>query len=176
MKFRIVIPTHYYGMLLSCFNVCTDIGDLLVRLWLAKIFLDSAVTKITDWGSTVVLFKYVYSVPVMSPTAAAYLGTFAEFFLPIMLLIGLGGRFLVFLFFIYNLFCAISFHYLWTPAGAAGLASHTDWALLLLMLMLHGCGRISLDYVIHQRWGYLLKVGKTFHIDFSKKKTTADKT
>ena len=165
MKHHIVISSRLLGRLLKLFDLLKDAGDLIVRFWLAKIFLASALTKITDWGATIVLFKYVYSVPFISPVAAAYIGTFAEFFLPIVLILGLGGRFFVFVFFIYNIFCMISFHFLWTPSGAAGLADHINWGLLLMMLMLHSCGRFSLDYLIHKRWGYLMIPGDTTHIE-----------
>jgi putative oxidoreductase len=165
MKHQLIVSAKIYGKFLTIFDVLKDFGDLAVRLWVAKIFLDSALTKIGDWGATIVLFKYVYAVPIMSPTFAAYLGTGAEFILPILLVLGLGGRLSIFVFFMYNLFCMISFHYLWTPAGAAGLADHIDWALLIMMLMFHGCGRISLDHLIHKRWGHLLKPGKTTHFE-----------
>jgi putative oxidoreductase len=165
MKHHLIISAQLYGKFLKIFDVLKDFGDLAARLWIAKIFLDAAMTKISDWGATIVLFKYVYSVPLMSPILAAYLGTAAEFILPILLILGLGGRLSIFAFFLYNLFCMVSFQFLWTPEGNAGLNDHIIWGLLLLMLMLHGSGRISLDYLIHKRWGYLLKKGKTTHFE-----------
>lgn len=165
MKHHIVISSQLLGKLLKIFDLLKDVGDLIVRFWLAKIFLLSALTKITDWGATIVLFKYVYTVPLISPVTAAYIGTFAEFFLPIVLILGLGGRLFVFIFFIYNIVCVLSFHFLWTPSGAAGLADHINWGLLLMMLMLHGCGRFSLDFLIHKHWGYFMIPGEKNHTD-----------
>lgn len=165
MKHHIIVSARLFGRFLWLLNILKDVGDLIVRLWIAKIFLASAMTKIGDWGSTIVLFKYVYTVPFISPVVAAYLGTFAEFFLPVMLILGLGGRLFVFIFFSYNVFCVLSFHFLWTPSGAAGLADHINWGLLIMMLMLHGCGRISLDHFIHKRWGHLLLPGERTHIE-----------
>lgn len=165
MKHHIVVSIRVFHLFLRTLNVAKDFGDLAVRLWVAKIFLDSAMTKIGDWGSTIVLFKYVYTVPFMSPVIAAYMGTAAEFFLPIMLVLGLGGRFFVFIFFVYNIFCMASFHFLWTPSGAAGLADHVNWGLLIMMIMLHGSGRISLDYLIHLRWGHLFRIGRSNYIE-----------
>ena len=92
----------------------------------------------------------------LSPNTAAILGTGAEFVLPILFILGLGGRITVFAFFIYNIICVISFHFLWTPAGSAGLADHVNWGLLLMMVMLYGSGRLSLDHLIHKKWGYLI--------------------
>jgi putative oxidoreductase len=160
MKHHIVIPARILGFLLSTLNDLQDIGALIVRFWVAKIFLASALSKVTDWGATIVLFKYEYAVPILSPSVAAYIGTFAEFFLPIMLILGLGGRLFVFAFFVYNIICVVSFNFLWTPSGAAGLSDHINWGLLLMLLMLNGCGRISIDYLIHKKWGYLLHIGK----------------
>lgn len=141
---------------LKLLNHLKDVGDLLARLWVAKIFLMSGLSKIQDWGATYVLFKYDYAVPLLSPMTAAYLGTAAEFALPILLILGLGGRFFIFVFFIYNIICVVSFHFLWTPSGAAGLADHVNWGLLLMLLMFHGSGRFSLDHILHKKYGHLI--------------------
>jgi putative oxidoreductase len=131
-------------------------GDLLVRLWVAKIFFLSGLNKIQAWQSTVMLFTNEYHVPLLSPTLAAYIGTGFELVLPVLLVLGLGGRFFIFLFFIYNIMCMISFHFLWTPAGQMGLNDHINWGLLLMLLMFHGSGKISLDHLIHKVWGHHL--------------------
>lgn len=131
-------------------------GDLLARLWIAKIFFLSGLTKIQNWQTTLMLFKDEYHVPLMSHSVAAYLGTGFELILPIFLVLGLGGRFFIFIFFIYNIMCMISFHFLWTPAGQVGLDDHINWGLLLMLLMFHGSGKISLDYLIHKKWGHHL--------------------
>jgi putative oxidoreductase len=165
MKHHLVIPTKMLAVFYRVLNFCKSIGDLVVRFWIAKIFIQSAMSKINDWDATIVLFKYVYTVPLLSPSVAAYLGTFAEFFLPIMLVLGLGGRLFIFMFFVYNVVCMISFNFLWTPAGASGLADHVNWGLLIMMVMLHGSGKISLDYLIHKRWGHLIRSGKYLHVE-----------
>lgn len=160
MRHHIVVSARALGVLYDILNKLKDVGDLVVRLWIAKIFFSSALTKITDWGATMVLFKYTYHVPLISPVVAAYLGTFTEFFLPVMLVLGLGGRFFIFIFFMYNIVCVASFGFLWTPDGAAGLAAHINWGLLLMLLMLHGSGRLSVDHWVHKRWGHLLRRGR----------------
>lgn len=160
MQHHIIISSKVVRPVLRLLDALKDVGSLIVRLWVAKIFLMSALTKITSWGSTIVLFKYTYQVPFMSPVLAAYLGTFAEFFLPVVLVLGFGGRFFVFLFFIYNIVCVLSFHFLWTPSGAAGLADHINWGLLLMMLMFYGSGRISLDHLLHKKYGHFLILKK----------------
>ncbi|MSP52812.1 MAG: DoxX family protein [Gammaproteobacteria bacterium] len=137
-----------------------DLGVLVVRFWVARIFFLSAMDKISSWDVTLVLFKYDYNVPIISFVTAAYIGTGFELLLPIFLVLGLGGRLMIFLFFIYNIICVISFHFLWTPAGSAGFDDHVDWGLLLLLLFLYGSGRYSLDYLIHKKYGYFLKINQ----------------
>jgi putative oxidoreductase len=143
--------------LFKSLDILAPVGDLLARLWIAKIFFLSGLTKIASWQTTVMLFTNAYHVPLLPPVAAAYLGTGFELILPVFLVLGLGGRFLIFVFFLYNVMCVISFHFLWTPAGQAGLDDHVNWGLLLMLLMFHGEGKISLDYLIHRIWGHHLK-------------------
>lgn len=142
---------------IHAFDYLTPFADLLARIWVAQIFFMSGLLKLQSWTSTQMLFAHVYDVPFLSPHVAAVLGTSAELILPIFLVLGLGGRFLILLFFIYNIFCAISYPFLWTVNGAAGLADHVNWALLLMLLMCYGSGKLSLDYWIHKRHGHLLK-------------------
>jgi putative oxidoreductase len=157
---HIIIPARIIRPILVALDNLKSFGDLIVRFWVAKIFILSGISKVTSWITTIVLFKYSYHVPLMSPVVAAYMGTAAEFILPVLLILGLGGRLAIFCFFIYNLVCMASFHFLWTPAGVTGLDDHVNWGLLLMLLMLHGSGKYSLDYLIHKRWGYLFQLGK----------------
>lgn len=158
-------PVHIYfsakiiAPLIKIFNALRDLADLAVRFWVAKVFLVSAMSKTVDWGATIVLFKYDYSVPFMSATTAAYVGTAAEFILPVLLILGLGGRLAIFCFFVYNIICVISFHFLWTPVGITGLNDHINWGMLLMLLMFYGSGRLSLDYLLRKRYGHLLNLG-----------------
>lgn len=156
MRIAIEISARILRPFFRTLNLSKDLGDLLARIWVAQVFFTSALSKVTDWNTTLVLFKYVYSTPFISPVVAAYLGTTAEFILPVILVLGLGGRLFVLLFFIYNIICVLSYHFLWTPVGSAGLDDHILWGLLLMMLMLHGMGRVSLDYFIHRKFGFLI--------------------
>lgn len=157
---HIVIPARIIRPVLVTLDYFKSFADLVVRLWVANVFLQSALSKVTSWTSTIVLFKYSYSVPFMSPVAAAYIGTAAEFILPVLLVLGLGGRISIFCFFVYNVVCVVSFHFLFTPAGQTGLNDHINWGMLLMLLMFHGSGKFSLDYLIHKRWGHLFLLGK----------------
>lgn len=148
---------------IRAFDFLSPFGDLLARIWIAQIFFMSGLLKVQAWQSTKMLFAHVYQVPLLPPGFAAILGTAAELILPILLVIGFGGRFVILLFFLYNAVCAISYPFLWTSAGAAGLSQHMNWGLLLMLLMFHGSGKISLDYWIRQYHGHhLINSGKGF--------------
>jgi putative oxidoreductase len=138
----------------------TPVFDLLARLWVSYIFFLAGQSKLLSWESTVLLFTHEYHVPLLPPYPAAVLGTAAEIILPILLMLGLGGRLCIFMFFVYNLIAMISYPFLWTPDGQTGLYQHICWGLLLGLLMCHGPGKLSLDYLIRKRHGHHLKNNK----------------
>jgi len=122
--------------------------DLGVRLWVANVFWRSGLASVHDWETTLDLFKYEYSVPLLSPHAAAVLGTGVELIFPALLAIGLAGRLSAGVLFVYNIMAVVSY-----PAlNEVGLKDHTYWGILLLVSLLHGPGRISIDYLIRRKW------------------------
>ena len=135
----------------------TPVADLLARIWVAQIFFRAGLVKLQAWQSTLLLFQHEYQVPLLSPHLAAILGTAGELVLPVLLVLGLGGRLMVFIFFVYNAVAAISYPFLWTPDGAQGLAQHISWGCLLMLLMCHGSGKLSLDYLLRKKFGHLLE-------------------
>jgi len=145
--------------ILVMFDFLTPLGDLVARIWVARIFFLAGIAKTMSWGSTVMLFTHEYEVPFLSPDVAAFLGTGAELLLPVLLVLGLGGRLTIFAFFIYNAIAVISYPFLLTADGAAGLYQHINWGLLLMLLMFHGPGKLSLDYWLKKRYGHLTKRG-----------------
>ena len=68
-------------------------AQLAARWYVASVFFASGRTKLRDWDTTLALFTDEYHVPLLSPTVAAWLGTGGELVLPVLLLIGLFGRF-----------------------------------------------------------------------------------
>lgn len=138
------------------FDYLTPVADLAARLWVGATFFHSGYLKLQSWESTKVLFSEEYCVPLLNPTVAAVLGTAAELILPILLIIGLGGRFIIFLFFILNVTAVVSYPHLWTEEGQLGLDQHIAWGLLLALLMTHGSGKLSLDYLLRKRYGKFL--------------------
>jgi putative oxidoreductase len=116
---------------------------LAARLYLANVFFASGQTKLRDWSATLALFSDYYQVPLLPPTLAAYMGTAGELALPVLLVLGFAGRFAGIGLFVVNLMAAVSL-----PAedlSPAGLAQHTLWGVLALMLVLWGAGRWSVD-------------------------------
>ncbi len=125
-------------------DTLTPACDLLIRLWVAKVFFMSGLTKIQSFDSTILLFQYEYSVPLLSPTLAAYLGTAAELTLPVLVALGLAGRLSALALFLFNIVAVVSY-----PAlNDAGLQQHQVWGIMLLVTICHGPGKLSLDHLI----------------------------
>jgi putative oxidoreductase len=122
-------------------------AQLLARLYVAKVFFMSGLTKLNDWDTTLALFTDEYHVPLLDPTVAAYLGTAAEIGLPVLLALGLAGRFAAAGLFIFNAVAVVSL----TDIAPAALQQHVFWGSLIAFLLLWGPGRWSLDRVIAPR-------------------------
>jgi len=133
-------------------NFLAPLGDLFIRFWIAKVFFLAGLTKITTWDSTIFLFQYEYFVPVLSPTVAAVMATATELTLPVLILLGLGGRLPAFILFIFNIVAVISYPFLLTEGGQIGLNDHFYWGVLLMVIMFHGYGKVSLDALIQWLW------------------------
>lgn len=130
------------------------IADMGLKLWVANVFFKSGLTKIESFDTTLMLFEDEYAVPLLSPVFAAYLGTIAELILPIMLVIGLGGRLVPLGLFLFNIVAAISY----PDLSSAGIQDHIIWGLMLLVLIANGSGWLSVDNIIKNKW--LNGVGK----------------
>jgi putative oxidoreductase len=131
-------------------NFAAPVIDLLVRFWVAKVFWMSGLSKIQSIDSTLLLFQYEYHVPLLPPAVAAYSSMFCELTFSVLLLLGLAGRFSAFVLFFVNFVAVISY-----PAlMEAGLQQHYFWGLLLLVLIFHGPGKLSLDHFIARWFGF----------------------
>jgi len=122
--------------------------DLGVRLVVGVAFFQSGMTKVLSWDTTLALFENEYSVPLLPPEVAAYAGTFTELFFPVLLVLGLGGRFAAGVLFVFNIIAVISY----ADLSEAGIMQHQYWGLLLLVTLLHGPGRLSIDHFIRRRF------------------------
>ena len=119
----------------------SPLGVLALRLWVANVFWKSGLTKIQSWDSTVLLFTYEYQVPLLSAQLAAMLGTATELAIPPLLALGLFGRGAAGILFIFNIVAVISYPGL----NDAGMRDHQVWGLMLLIPLLQGPGKLSLD-------------------------------
>jgi putative oxidoreductase len=122
----------------------TPVLDLGIRIMISLVFFQSGLTKIASWSTTLALFHSEYSVPFLPPTLAAYLGTGAELGFPVLLVLGLGTRGAAFGLFAFNIIAVLSYPGL----GDVGLRDHQYWGLFLLVILMHGPGKLSLDYLL----------------------------
>ena len=116
-------------------------AQLAARGYVASVFFASGLTKLRDWDTTLALFTDEYHVPLLSPTVAAWLGTGGELVLPVLLVLGLFGRFAALGLSVVNGVAVLSLMDIPDPA----LLGHVFWGSLLLALLLWGPGRWSLD-------------------------------
>jgi putative oxidoreductase len=121
---------------------------VLFRLYMAKIFFLAGLTKIKSWDTTLMLFEYEYEVPVIPFDIAAYLSTFAELFFPVLLVLGLAGRFSAGALFVLNIVAAISY----PDISPGGVNDHYFWGTMLGILVFYGPGKLSIDAWIQKRF------------------------
>lgn len=122
-------------------NALQPAAQLLARLYVAQVFFQSGLTKIRDFDTTIALFMDEYHVPLLNPTVAAYMGTAAELCLPVLLVLGLGGRFAAAGLFILNAVAVLSL----MDVAPAAFQQHMFWGSLLAALLLWGPGKWSVD-------------------------------
>lgn len=129
-------------------NYCAPIGDLILRCYVAYAFWQSGYVKSLDMHVTVQLFHHEYCVPILHPTFAAYLCAFIELVFPILLILGLAGRFRALVLFVLNIVAAVSY----PNISDMGLQWHIAWGVMLLVVMLRGPGKLSLDHWLKHRY------------------------
>ena len=122
---------------------------LAARLYVAQAFFLSGLTKLRDWDTTLALFADEYQVPLLPVPVAAFAGTAAELVLPVLLALGLGGRFAAAGLSVVNVVAVISL----AEIAPVALQQHQFWGSLLLALVLWGPGRWSMDALLHKRLG-----------------------
>jgi putative oxidoreductase len=115
-----------------------------LRLAMATVFWNSAMTKLASWDTAIALFTDEYSLPILPPELAAYIAVSIELTTPVLLVLGLATR----------------------PAAAVMLGmtiiievfvypqawpTHIQWAAMLLVLLARGPGKLSIDWLIRRR-------------------------
>ena len=135
-----------WQLLTRTLNATQPMAALVARAYVAQAFFLSGLTKIRDWETTVLLFTHEYSVPLLSPSLAAAMGTAGELVLPVLLLAGLAGRFAALGLSVVNVVAIISL----SEIAPAALQQHITWGVLLGALAIYGVGRWSLDCTVVQ--------------------------
>ncbi len=142
-----------------------------LRLYIAWIFFSAGLTKIDYWDGTLWLFGATsleeavsqgsYYVPLLPSELAAYAGTGAELFFPVLLALGFLCSFAALSLFALNVVAVVSFPTLWYEAWQSasesftafwwngaftpGFQDHIVWGVGLLVLILYGAGKLSVD-------------------------------
>jgi putative oxidoreductase len=124
------------------------------RLYVAWQFLKSGWLKVTDWETTLFLFKDEYHTPLLPPVAAAMAGTFGELVFPLLLILGLLTRYAAAGLFAVNVVAVVSYaHVLYSEGFEAAIGQHYLWGFMLLVVAIYGPGAWSADRWLAPRLG-----------------------
>lgn len=144
LKRMVPVAVSAYRRAVRLLEWLIPVFDLSVRLYLAHIFWEGGMVKLSSWMSTVMLFTMVYDVPVLPPEIAASLATAIELVGSFLLAIGLAGRWAALSLFGLNIVASISYGAL----SEAALQEAFYWGILFLYFVLHGPGLLSADALL----------------------------
>lgn len=118
---------------------------LPLRLAVATVFWNSAMTKLANWDTALALFSDEYKLPLLPPDLAAHLAVSVELSTPVLLVLGLFTRpaALVLL----GMTTVIEV-FVYPQAWP----THIQWAAMLLLLLCRGAGTWSVDHWLRQRF------------------------
>lgn len=121
--------------------------SLVGRLAIGLVFWSSGRTKVEGWNifevsdKTLFLFQEEYKVPLLKPEIAALMAQVAEHVFPVLLFVGLAARFSALALLGMTLVIEVFVY-------PYAYVVHATWAAILLMLVKHGAGAVSLDSLI----------------------------
>ncbi|HYS65260.1 MAG TPA: DoxX family protein [Paraburkholderia sp.] len=118
---------------------------LPLRLAVATVFWNSAMTKLADWNAALQLFREDYRLPLLPPEFAAYMAVSIELTTPVLLVLGLATRPVALL--LLGMTTVIEV-FVYPQAWP----THIQWASMLLVLLCRGAGNWSLDYLLYRRF------------------------
>jgi len=130
-----------WNLLTQGLDSLQPLAALAARLYVGQVFFLSGLTKIRDWDTTLALFADEYKVPLLPTGVAAFMGTAGELVLPVLLVLGLGGRFAALGLFVVNAVAVASL----SEIAPAALQQHVFWGALLAGLAIYGPGAWSLE-------------------------------
>ena len=115
-----------------------------LRLAVATVFWNSAMTKLANWDTAVALFLDEYKVPLIPPEILAYITVSIELSTPVLLVLGLLTRPTAALLLGMTAVIEIFVYPLAWP-------THIQWAAMLLVLLCRGPGKLSIDEWLRRR-------------------------
>ena len=115
-----------------------------LRVAVATVFWNSAMTKLANWDTAVALFVDEYKVPLIPPEILAYITVSIELATPVLLVLGLLTRPVAALLLGMTAVIEIFVYPLAWP-------THIQWAAMLLVLLCRGPGRVSIDEWLRRR-------------------------
>ncbi len=118
-----------------------DAIALICRAATFSVFIRSGTQKLSDWSSTLLLFQNEYHVPVLPPAIAAYMATAMELGCSTLILLGLLTRVSTLL--LLGMTAVIQL-FVYPEAWP----THIQWLAFMIVLVLRGPGRLSLDALI----------------------------
>jgi len=141
MRVKPPFPLCMWAKFSARLDALQPLAALLARLYVAQVFFLSGLTKLRDWDITLALFADEYHVPLLPPAVAAAMGTAGELGLPVLLVLGLGGRFAALGLSVVNAVAVVSL----ADIAPAALQQHIFWGSLLAGLAIFGPGPWSAD-------------------------------
>jgi len=123
-----------------------------LRLAVATVFWNSAMTKLANWDTAIALFTDEYKVPLLPPEVAAYSAVTIELTTPVLLVLGLATRPAALVLLGMTTVIEVFVYPLAWP-------THIQWAAMLLVLLCRGPGRLSIDHLLWRRFGAKLGGG-----------------
>lgn len=146
---RLTAAHHGFARLMGRLQSLLLLG---ARFYVGWQFTKSGWLKYSSWETTLGLFRDEYHVPLLPPQLAAVLGTCGELGFPVLLYLGLFGRLGALGTFLVNAMAVISYRQVLLAEGyEAALGNHILWGFMLLVLLVFGPGRISLDAWLERR-------------------------
>lgn len=127
-------------------GVSYDWLALPLRLAVATVFWNSAMTKLANWDTAISLFADEYRLPVIPPEIAAYMAATIELTTPVLLVLGLLTRPVALILLGMTAVIEIFVYPLAWP-------THIQWAAMLAILLCRGAGSFSLDHVLWRLLG-----------------------
>jgi len=142
-------PGGLCGIMLARLNAVPYwVLAIALRLAVATIFWNSAMTKLANWDTALSLFAEEYKVPLLPPEVAAYMAAGIELAAPVLLVLGLLTRPTALVLLGMTAVIEIFVYPMAWP-------THLQWTAMLLVLLCRGPGKVSLDHLLWRRLGPL---------------------